>query len=284
MKNHVILIAAVAAAAAAAVSCTPKNEEPQDPFRVLNVDDVRWDEDPTTAGCKVYLAAPLPDDTTAAAAAVRQWMNQELGGAYEGDAADAQSMAQFYGNAKAEAVKADMAANGEDGSETDQYCDYTQFAKEFETALIVTFTKNEYRYMQGAHDDAALSGATFRKSDGLKLGWNMFSSEGLEKLRPLLCRTLMRRYFRIKNKDEFFDTLLVENADSVFPLPETEPFCRVNGVQFVYQQYEIAPYSAGMPQCTLPYSALDSLFAPMMKPLVESTADSLALTYKRNVR
>ena len=283
MNKHLILTATLAATLAATTACTQKTEEPKDPFNQLTLNDFRWEEDPTTAGCKVFIAAPLPNDSSALAHAVRQWINQELGETYTGDLADAQSMANFYGQAKTEEIKDNLNEYG-DNIETSQYCDYTQFAKAYETALLVTLTKNEYRYMQGAHDDAALSGASFRKADGLRLGWNMFTQEGREKLRPLIRRTLMRRYFKIKNEDEFYDTLLIENADSLFPLPETPPFCRANGIQFIYQEYEIAPYSAGMPQCTLPYSALDSLFAPLMQPLLESTTDSLALTFNMSRR
>lgn len=284
MNRHIIGLSAAAIVLTAVISCTQNGgEELQDPFHELTLDDIKWEEDASTAGCKIGAACPLSSDTTSVAKAVRQWIDRELGGTYGGDIADAQGMVDFYGQARAQEIKANLNEYGEN-LETDQYCDYTHFVKAYETGLLVTFTKEEYRYMQGAHDDGALSGASFRKSDGLQLGWNMFTDEGIEKLRPLVRRTLMRRHFRIKNEEEFYDMLLVEDADSLFPLPETAPFCRANGVQFVYQQYEIAPYSAGMPQCTLPYSMLDSLFAPLMKPLVESTTDSLALTYKRNVR
>ena len=64
----------------------------------------------------------------------------------------------------------------------------------------------------------------------------------------------------------------------------TAPVCRPNGVEFIYQQYEIAPYAAGIPTCTLPYDSLENLFTVTMKPLIESTTDSLALTYNPIVK
>ena len=37
------------------------------------------------------------------------------------------------------------------------------------------------------------------------------------------------------------------------PLPATDPWLTKKGVSFIYQQYEIAPYAAGMPSFVLAY-------------------------------
>ena len=64
--------------------------------------------------------------------------------------------------------------------------------------------------------------------------------------------------------------LLDENARYQFPLPENAPILRFNGMEFVYGQYEIAPYAAGMPSCILPYDSIRNLVTVTMKPLIEN--------------
>ena len=43
------------------------------------------------------------------------------------------------------------------------------------------------------------------------------------------------------------------------PLPETEPWLTKEGLQLVYQQYEIGPYAVGMPTVQIPFTKLKSL-------------------------
>ena len=47
------------------------------------------------------------------------------------------------------------------------------------------------------------------------------------------------------------EQLFVE--DGPIPLPAWTPYPTEEGLAFVYQQYEIASYAAGMPAFTLPY-------------------------------
>ena len=54
-------------------------------------------------------------------------------------------------------------------------------------------------------------------------------------------------------------------------------------MQFIYQQYEIAPYAAGIPTCTVPYTELKGLFTTTVEPLIESTTDSPAMKYNPTV-
>ena len=91
----------------------------------------------------------------------------------------------------------------------------------------------------------------------------------------MIKQALQKRYFKTDNEKEFYDMLLVDNADIFFPLPATPPICRAQGVQFTYQQYEIAPYAAGSPTCTIPYDSLTTAFTTTMRTLAASVTDSL---------
>ena len=154
----------------------------------------------------------------------------------------------------------------------------------FETEKFITYTSEIYEYSGGAHGGESLSGGVFRKSDGRKFGWDMFTANGKEKLRGMIKNRLKKNFFKVNSDVEFYAMLLEEKARYTFPLPETDPVCRPNGVEFIYQQYEIAPYAAVIPTCTLPYDSLENLFTVTMKPLIESTTDSLALTYNPIVK
>ncbi|MCD8317975.1 MAG: RsiV family protein, partial [Paraprevotella sp.] len=159
---------------------------------------------------------------------------------------------------------------------------YVQFKNVFESKQFVTYTSDVYEYAGGAHGSEYQGGAVFRKADGRKFGWDMFTADGKEKLRTLIEENLKKNYFKAANDSDFHAMLLLENADDPFPLPQTAPLFMPRGVQFIYQQYEIAPYAAGLPTCTLPYDKLKDLFTVTVKPLVESTTDSLAMsTYSR---
>ena len=205
-------------------------------------------------------------------------MNEQLGGTYAGSLDDGKKLLEYYGTERAEKIKKTIAEIGENTS-MDASAYYVQFKKAFETEKFITYTAEIYEYSGGAHGGESLSGGVFRKSDGRKFGWDMFTASGKEKLRGMIKNGLKNKFFKVNSDEELYEMLLDENARYTFPLPETAPVCRPNGVEFIYQQYEIAPYAAGLPTCTLPYDALENLFTVTMKPLIESTTDSLALTY-----
>ena len=67
----------------------------------------------------------------------------------------------------------------------------------------------------------------------------------------------------------FDHLILFDNPDTPenelefgLPLPITDPWITSNGVEFIYQQYEIAAYACGMPNVTLPLDALKELLTP----------------------
>lgn len=138
--------------------------------------------------------------------------------------------------------------------------DYTYIGdvrKVFSNDDYITLTYSSYVFLGGAHGGSVLCGQTFDIRDAKLLGWNIFRQSSHGELIALIKENLMSQYFDVKTEEELASQLLVPLAG--LPLPVSVPYITSEGITFVYQQYEIAPYSAGMPKCTIPFSELRSL-------------------------
>ena len=189
------------------------------------------------------------------ATAINEWVNERLGGKYEGDINDGQAMLNYYQKRWVREEDDDI-INGEYN---------ISITKVYETDKYITFEASSYWYFGGAHGGSSLSGATFRKSDGRKFDKSMISDENA--LHPLLIKGLVKA-FDARNKKELGELLMFsgacdsDNAEMKLinlPLPETEPWLTKEGLQLVYQQYEIGPYAVGMPTVQIPFAKLKSL-------------------------
>lgn len=277
MKQNIQLHTAWAACLLAfgLTACQPdkKQQDTTANNGLLKTESIAWEEKESTEGCKLSIDYPA-ENGNALSQNIREWINEQLGGTYNGDLNDGKKLMEYYGKARAEQIRKDIAELGENTA-MGQSCYYVQLKKLFETKLFITYTNEVYEYAGGAHGSESLTGAVFRKVDGRKFGWDMFTENGKEKLRGMIKQALQKRYFKTDNEKEFYDMLLVDNADVLFPLPATPPICRAQGVQFTYQQYEIAPYAAGSPTCTIPYDSLTTAFTTTMRTLAASVTDSL---------
>ena len=131
----------------------------------------------------------------------------------------------------------------------------------------VTMLYNSYIFTGGAHGGAASIGQTFAASDGNMLGMDMFRPGTTDKVLELVKKGLMEQYFEVKTEKEFNDMLLVNNGTLSFPV--NPPYFEEKGVCFLYQQYEIAPYAAGMPQCLIPFETLRPYFTEATLDLLD---------------
>lgn len=131
----------------------------------------------------------------------------------------------------------------------------------------VTMLYTSYVYTGGAHGGADAIGQTFAADNGLALDLDMFKEGTTEKVLQLVKKGLMEQYFEVSTDDEFKDMLLVNNG--TLPFPANPPYFEENGVCFLYQQYEIAPYAAGMPQCLIPFETLRPYFTQAALDLID---------------
>lgn len=151
----------------------------------------------------------------------------------------------------------------------------------YQTATTVTYNSMRYTYMAGAHGSTVSDAQTFRLSDGLGLtASDMFLPDSIKAVTELVKKAVYEQYFLPQAGEEggapasFKDCLLIDPADMT--LPAYPPYFMPDGVVFVYQQYEIACYAAGMPACVIPYSTLLPSMTPMAATLVKGFASPAA--------
>ena len=123
-----------------------------------------------------------------------------------------------------------------------------------DTPRYVVFESQDYIYMGGAHGGVGGDGClTFSKEDG-HLVKAIVEPENQEQMQSLL-RNGLASYFSEcgadLDKDALGDYLLID-SDNI-PLPSWQPYPTKDGLVFTYQQYEVAPYAAGMPSFVIQY-------------------------------
>lgn len=133
----------------------------------------------------------------------------------------------------------------------------------YRTDTYVTYFSNNYIYTGGAHGSTIVDDAVFSLKTGEEFGWNMFIPDSLPAIKKIIKKDLMTEFFKVKDAQEFREALLID--PDTLPLPSTAPYFLADGVHFVYQQYEIAPYASGMPGCIVPYSVVMDMFTPAVK-------------------
>lgn len=117
------------------------------------------------------------------------------------------------------------------------------------------YQSSNYVYLGGAHGGETGAGyLTFRKEDGALIKGFIDKSHVIA-MQPLFRKGLLQYFADCGDpvsEGELTDRLFLEE-DGIIPLPSYEPFPTEDGLAFVYQQYEIAPYAIGMPAFTIPF-------------------------------
>ena len=68
------------------------------------------------------------------------------------------------------------------------------------------------------------------------------------------------------NDSNLYEYLMLEG--DLIPLPSWQPYPCEDGLVFVYQQYEIAPYAAGMPAFTVPFDEIAPWLTPEARRII----------------
>lgn len=239
---------------------------------VLKVDSVKFDvhwelSDPELAeytggekpGLKCVIDVPSFKQNPVLANAIMEWINEHFGGTYKGDMKDVKSMVKAY-------IKFCRKEEGGMGSDA-QY--EFEIRKIYENENVVTYLMSGYDYAFGAaHGMPYINGASFRKSDGKLFGWNMFSNTA--DLQASLKRGLMD-YFDVTEDSELEDNLMVDGIYSVnnLPKPDSDPWITKDGVEMVYQSYEVACFAAGQPNVVIPTAQAKTMLTATASKLLE---------------
>ena len=198
--------------------------------------------------------------------AIREYISESLGisyagemennmqGSYSGDLGDGQKMIDYYFDLKYKEFKKahDLMAENMTG-DVPTFASETEIHYLYETDKFVTYEMKKYEDMGGAHGGTFISGMTFRKSDGRRVEWDLFTKSMQDVIKKGL-----KKYFEVNTDEELENSLSLENT-YLLPLPATPPVFTKEGVLFTYQQYEIAAYAAGLPSFIVPYNEAKSL-------------------------
>ena len=208
--------------------------------------------------------------------AIREYISESLGstygggedeslqGSYSGDLADGDKMADYYFDLKVKEFQAMYNEMKQVGMpEIPELASSTKITKDYETDRVVTYLFNSYENGGGAHGGAVGSGMTFRKSDGRRVAWDMFSSGKMQ----TVLRDGLKEYFEVKTDEELASNLTLTET-YLLPMPVTPPIFGKDGIIVTYQQYEIAPYAAGMPSFVIPYNKAKAMMNNTGKQLI----------------
>ena len=207
--------------------------------------------------------------------AIREYISESLGisyagelennmqGSYDGDLSNGQKMIDYYFDLKYKEFKKahDLMAENMTG-DVPTFASETEIHYLYETDKFVTYEMKKYEDMGGAHGGTFISGMTFRKSDGRRVEWDLFTKSMQDVIKKGL-----KKYFEVNTDEELENSLSLENT-YLLPLPATPPVFTKEGVLFTYQQYEIAAYAAGLPSFIVPYDEAKSLMNTTGKNLL----------------
>ena len=196
--------------------------------------------------------------------------------AFAGDAADMQALMDYYGEQLStvlaaasdfeytERIEGIMESTTLSDSEKADYVrNIGKWAFDYslkmvgETDRYIVFKSEYYVNYGGTHGGILGAGPlTFSKQDGHLVG-DFFEPGSAAQMQPLLREGLLD-YFgpRMDGTGLDLDVFLSLPEGGAVPLPAWAPQPVADSLHFVYQQYEIAPYAAGMPEFSLPVGQL----------------------------
>lgn len=206
------------------------------------------------------LAADYPvEGSDTLVKAVREFINDFLGGAYDGPLGDGQAMIKkngeiMYGNFVEMCGDADL-------EEVLELYYYKSVEKGYETNAFITFMTMGGQYTGGLHGIGFETGVTFSKTNGKTFGYDMMKGTDSPEFKRFIKEGL-RKFFSTEGQEAMSDDDLLQELVSYsgsideLPLPDSEPYLTEKGVTFIYQPYEISYYAAGKPEFTIPYDAI----------------------------
>lgn len=211
---------------------------------------------------------------------------------YEGDTRDGQAMVDFYGKILKEELTSmrndvinDIQSADADSADVEEECEasledtFPPYSCEInithlqdsifgEPKAYDLYQSEVYTYFAGAHGSYDVNYLTFNTANG-HIFTRFIPESALKDMQPLLKEGLVE-YFSNDAEQADEETLsewLLDEYDPI-PMPVTPPCPTAEGLFFTYGQYEIAPYAAGTPSFTIPYSKIVKCLTPEAKKLL----------------
>ena len=227
----------------------------------------------SSAQVLVTMTVDFPTSNSLLSNAVREYINENLGGTYDGDLTDAKAMLDSYVQKVFKSLE-EMVGEMGDRPEIMQLYEDVNIRLLEETDRYVTYTVAIDTYYGGAHGSHIFYGATFRKTDGRRFGADAVrtpsdfeEADGWHQLLKEGVRSYFSAQADVSTDEQLKGILLGVDNVNFIPSPQYAYYFTKDGVCFVYQQYEIAPYAAGLPSFTIPYADI--------RPYLTATAAAL---------
>ena len=240
----------------------------------LKIDTISFSKKEEIYDLQLFADYPVAGDDTLVAR-VRAFINDYMGGVYDGPMDDAQAMIKRNGEYMYGVL---MERCGDvDPEEVNGLFLYKIINKLCETNTFVTIQAITSEYTGGIHGISFESGHSFSKATGESFGYDMMKNLESRAFNQLI-KTGLKQFFTKEGNDpqdmsdQDLKDELVSFGGSIdeLPLPDTEPYLTKEGVTFIYQPYEISYYAAGKPQFTIPFD--------VAKPYLTTKAIKLFLT------
>lgn len=252
MKNRIIFMSVLAVMALYATAGRVQATD------TLVTETVKYHMRSNLAECTITIDAPKKSDNDMAYSinsSMHQWLGSfQLGLVEDMTTAIDKKFIDAMGKKKYDEMCADVKADYGNRAPTAPYSYDAEIRKIYENDKLITYSVLISTYSGGAHPLTYYAGETFSKVlNGGTLHNNIFTEVGNKTLKTLI-KDGLKEYFNVVTDGELVGKLL--NIDDVndIPLPASAPFCTDKGLTFVYGQYEIAPYSEGMPTVVIPYA------------------------------
>lgn len=141
-----------------------------------------------------------------------------------------------------------------EGAQLPQFCSDVHIDKVWEYGGMLGYSMQTYEYLGGVHGGYTTEGITFDIETGRPYELIIDPEKAADPALQALLRQGLTQYFSINMEQtiENVDEFLFLPDDGLIPLPATDLWIVPDGVVFIYQSYEIAPYAAGQPSFTIP--------------------------------
>ena len=173
---------------------------------------------------------------------------------YKGSVLQAQKMVDYYGKGAAKYLKEQQdEANNEASREDKAYvCSDVKIRKVAETSTYVTYAMSAYEFVGGAHGSYTSYNLNISKLTNKPLE-KVIDTSQTRAVQKILQKGIERYFkecgeedFQISSIYEYLDPTGEKGKNNLIPLPASTPYIEKDSLCFVYQQYEIAPYAAGL--------------------------------------
>lgn len=215
---------------------------------ILKTETLTFTQKSEAAVCTISIDYPIAGPSILVKG-LREYINERLGDNFKGDLSHGDSLINFYGKLNVDTLTNEIKAFGVPNGGPLEY--RASVNKLYETNKFITYQVSIYSYMGGAHGSTIMTARTFRKTDGRKFGLDMIKDRYNEQFTTAV-KDGLKEYFKAKSDEDLKDDLLDVNFYTI-PMPYCPPYLTKDGVTFIYQQYEIAPYSSGLPTFSISY-------------------------------